>query len=463
MKFVFALLLSVSCVVCAETLAEKIARARSQADAALQTNKPKPKQDVVKSSDVKTQTEKQQTKPEGKKSEYVVSESDFINGRYIGKVGESKVHLDDMKKSISVAEKLAKDASKISVAETEIFLIASENSMAVSEVKPIVLAFEKVFSEVFSVDYLKHFAKRIEIKIFEDAEKDVSVNTGKTLSEINLAWKSSLKLEDFCEAMLDAVFQRICLEEKSQCNIPQWLKVALLYSVLDEIKVGITSHLARCATDVPHKSVSDIFSYKKSDFSNSSKKAHAFFLLKAFQRLADKHNFYLYAMNLVKFNLSGKQAFSEMEKLLNLPADVNADVWVGCVMLAEEYARAGGVMTMSNSELMVLQMSSIRHFENDNVISVSCDNLEKFTEEIFTEVRLKISELKLLLVKINPVYFNSLRELGLVYEAYLSGDKHRYRQKLTDFLDEFKRARNTAKTVEQSMKREIKTTKLKLD
>ena len=457
MRLVFAILFFAVSFACADSLQEKIARARAQADAALEVkSKPKPTQ-------ADKTTTKEETKTKKTQSKYVVLESDFVNGMYIGTVGESNAYLEDMKKSVATADKLSSNASKISVAETGIFLIASENANAVSEVKDVAQACEKVFENAFSADYTKYFAKKIEIKIFDKADKPVSVYVSKDVAEISIAWNKSLLLEDFSSALVEVIFRRICSEEKSQCNIPLWLKVGLQYAVLDEVKVGVASHFARNATEQPHKKIVDIFSYSAEDFKQPEKQSHAYFLFKALQRLADKPSLYLFAMNLIQNNISGMQTYVELEKLLSSPSGVNTDLWVGCVMLAEAYSRSGGVLTMSNSELVVLQMSSIRHFVKDEVISVSCDNLEDFSSEIHSEIKLKISEIKFALVKINPVYFNSLRALGLTYEAYLSADKHAYKQRLSEFLDEFNRARNTAKKVEQSMKLKVKTSKLKLD
>lgn len=146
-RFLTALLLSV-CVCAAATLEEKLRLAQSAADAAVFSDeaagaKPDAKIETSKgepprATSAETPSQAGSVSPAADK--YVVSPSDFIGGRYVGRVGESEAERRVIRDSVEKAAELSKGNEKISMGETDLFFISSPDAKAVSMLKEVAAA-----------------------------------------------------------------------------------------------------------------------------------------------------------------------------------------------------------------------------------------------------------------------------------------------------------------------------------
>ena len=401
---------------------------------------------------------------------YVVdTERDFINGKFVGRVGQTESEKREMLETLQAADIAAKDAQELNFAQTKFFLITSKNRDAVSAVKNAAAAVEAALAELLPTEtYTAQAEIKNNINIFDESqtERNINVSTSATTATIDLRWNKTLDLGDVCQTLAETVVLRNVAERvksggqtpqnRESRKIPFWLSRALRLASLEKIQLGIPSHSARLASQTPPESAGAIFDYTAEqppqiDF--ATRRAHAYWLVKAVIKMSDRNAFGKFAETAIAQNLTGAETFAELQKLLALPADKDTDMILGCVMISEIYARKGGVDTPRDSLNELVRLANVRIFENGIPRTVACDTLISANPQNTDAVKTRLTELKLLLAKINPIFFNAAVALGNVYEAYIKGDTEGYRQTLETFFAEFERARKTAKTVETALQK----------
>ncbi len=457
------------------TLEEKIEIARRAADDAVASGsagggivsgdadifkKPAQPQKKVEQPRSETPISKVPTSNTSAKPKYVVDTSkDFINGMYIGRVGQSdeerKASMDFVKKT----QDLPKDGSGLSFSETDLFFIAGKDASAVSNLRRVAVACETAFENLFPKwAYAKVFQAKNTLRVFpsDTQMRNVVISNDSGIVFIDVKWSENLSLDEVCNILARSIFYKLALSQKREYKMPQWLTWAMECAVLDEIKLGVSSYLARQAIDFPHKDVISILSYTGNEKNLQACKAHSFWLLKALAKVSDKSNLFAMVENVAEFALSAEDTFAQFKKIMRSPNDVDADLWLGCVMSSEICARSGGVDSCKASELEILRMCSVRVFVNSQPVSLPFDKLLSCSKEIsMSSVNARLLEIKTLLVKTNPVYFNSAVLLGEVYEAFLRDDNALYESKIQEFITEFGKARSTAQEVEKIMNKNL--------
>ena len=455
MKYVFILFICTTSI-WGMSLQEKIQMAKKNADASVEASSNVKKNKKAEASMV---VEKNKSKSTALTSKYVVNvDEDFINGRYIGKIGQSKVEREDILKSIEKVDKIMKSEKNYVVSQTDMFTIIADDVKALSDMKSLVKAFEKVFNNTFSSSDIKN---NIIIRVFPEKTNmnDILMSADAQGYEItlDLKWSKNLKLDEVIWTLFRAVFKKQMLFEdnftnaKTSVNCPEWLQSALVGCVLDEVTLGIPTFYARLASDYPHKDIISILKYPIGEKNVDLRKAHSYWLFKALQKLSDKRNLYLFVRNVID-GLSEKQTFAEIAKLINLSGDKNPDYWLGCVMCAEICARSGGVISCEASYAELLRLCSLRAFENGEPISVPFDKLFTKSQVVKESAKVRLAEIKMFLVKVNPEYLNASVSLGVVYEAFVKEDKTAYDLHLKQFMDEFSRAIKISKEVSNAIK-----------
>ena len=450
------------CSASAITLQEKIKRAEIAADAAVEGS---PNQTAVPSAapgakDAPAAPQESAAKngaaaaKEKQKTKYVVNTDDFINGLYIGKIGLSQKELEQLHESARLAEKLIKSGKKYSFGESAVFFVAGEDAAAVSAVKSAALACEAAFERLFSSAYAAAIASKIAVRIFKDGAnmKDAEIKIGEGGIFVDIKWHKALAEEDVCRALAGSVFAAISRAEgRSGASAPHWLESALTLFVLDELKLGVPTSAARWGLEVPYKSIPAILEYPRGGATAAAQRAHAYWLLLALEKLSGKSNLLVFLRNIAGGNLSAAETFAEIKKLASAAGAEDAELIIGCAIYAEMSARAGGVASPAASDAELLRLCSVRAFENSLPISIPCDKLFLRRDAALAPARARLAELKLLLIKTNPIYFNAAAALGGVYEAFIAGDKTAYAERLNTFFTEFARARAIAKDVSATM------------
>ena len=437
------------------TLQEKIKLAEQVANDAIEGKKTDVKKPTQKAEVPKKQPSDKVENKKVEKTKYVVDvDKDFIDGRYVGKVGQSQSERTDIRKTIENINKITKSAKAYTFAETKLFLIISDVPESVSPVKEVAKACERAFENYFSGGYLSSFSAKNTIRVFPEKNKinSVGISSDESGIFIDIRWDKSLNLEDVAWMFARSIFEKVALSAKIKCEYPEWIKNALTALVLEEVQLGIPTYYAKLSSERPHKDILSILKYPNDQKDKDLRMAHSYWLFKALGKVSEPQNLFLLIRNVIEGKFSADKTFAEFEKIINKPSNTNTDIWLGCVISAEVCSRSGGVSSCSVSEREILRLCSVRAFVNDEPISVPCDKLFKYSESSVKSAQVRLNEIKMLLVKINPLFFNSAVLLGEVYEAFLKNDKTKYDKSLNEFLLEFTCSRNTAKEVEKSIK-----------
>ena len=444
------------------TLEEKIEMARRAADASVEgkienvdiINGKLPSSSEAKSELLKVGVQKLLDNPKSEQRYVVDTSKDFIGGRFIGRVGQSEADKKDMIASIKKAEAFSAKAKAISFAETDLFFIAAEDSEALSQVKKIAKSCENVFEQLFPKgSYVATFVPKNSIRVFPKDTKmaDVVVSKSDDMVFVDIKWSEHLELDVVCSALVDSVLKRLFASKERVYKLPQWLHWGIECVVADEVKLGVSTFFARVASENPYSDINSILGYSKQSVDENIGKAHSFWLLKALQKLTDKQSMFALIGNIISMNLTPTQTFAEFEKMLSLPQNVDVQLWLGCVISSEVCARSGGVDSCRDSEIEVLRLCSIRVFVDGKPESVPCDRLFAFGESAKISAKTRLLEIKMLLAKVNPVFFNATVVLGEVYEAFIAENQKLYAKKMSEFIDEFTKARATVIEIEKIM------------
>lgn len=383
---------------------------------------------------------------------YVVEDSDFIGGHYIGKVGESDADKKQMRESLRLAEKLLKESKGLVFGESKMFFVAAkDNRDAVSQLRFAAAAFEHALWGLFPEGaFALQSMPKIAVSAVETGGESAKVfSDGKSVG-VNVVFDENLSLESFVYALTDAAFARWSLAEGAKFEPPSWVRDAVVYFALEEIGLGVPSESARIAAEKPYKSLVEIFDYPRSDFDARTRAAHAYWLFKALVKVADRPSLAAFVSVVSTQKLSPVETLAELAKMLGFSDGRDIDMWLGCVICSEMYARSGEVDSVEASQREILRLASVVFFEGETRVCVPFDSL--FSRSVPDAVlRSKIDELKFAIPKTNAVFMNSALALGGVYECRLRGDRRAYDKALGDFLSEFARARSAAAAVKKAL------------
>gem|GEM_PF-5748326 len=383
-----------------------------------------------------------------------MEDSDFIGGHYIGKVGESETDKEQMRESLRLAEKLLKENKGLVFGESKMFFVAAkDNRAAVSRLRYAAAAFERALFSLFPEgEFALQSMPKISVNVLPSADKSAAVfSEGRTVG-VNVVFDENLSQEDFVYAMADAAFARWSLAAGAKFAPPSWVRDAVAYFALEEIGLGVPSESARIAAEKPYKSLADIFNYPTSDFDARTRAAHAYWLFKALAKTADRPSLAAFVSVVSAQKLTPAETLAEVAKMLGFSDGRDIDMWLGCVICSEMYARSGGVDSVEASRREILRLACVVFFEDDTRVSVPFDSL--FARPVPDAVlRSKIDELKFAIPKTNAVFLNSALALGGVYECRLKGDRRAYEEAVGAFLAEFARARSAADAVKKAMQK----------
>ena len=481
-RFLTVLLLSV-CVCAAATLEEKLRLAQSAADAAVFSDetavgessggKPDAKTEANSGakSDAKAggangnrqrgnsaETPSQAGSPSSSGNKYVVSPSDFIDGRYVGRVGESEAERRAIRDSVEKAAELSKGNEKISMGETDLFFISSPDAKAVSMLKELAAACEAAVFDFFPESLRARFVPKSEIRVFlpnpnDGAEEDsrgVSVFADARSAVVNVVWSENLALEDVADALVRAMLKRVFAGDSLSAEPARWIVAAVGCDAIGRIQSGAISHFARIAQENRYSDLREIIALSASD--PELARARAYWLLRALRILTDRPAVLAFAENVSQ---KPDSAMREMSLLAGVK-ESELSLRAGVVMAGEYTLRSGGVLSCAASRGEVLRLCSLRYFDSDSLPhSAAFDSLDKHGEAVRNSAAARLGEIKAVLGKINPVYFNAAVSLGTVYENFLSNNG-KYAESVAAFAAEFSKSDSTAAAVERAMKKSNK-------
>ena len=461
-RFLTALLLSV-CVCAAATLEEKLRLAQSAADAAVFSDeaagaKPDAKIETSKgepprATSAETPSQAGSVSPAADK--YVVSPSDFIGGRYVGRVGESEAERRVIRDSVEKAAELSKGNEKISMGETDLFFISSPDAKAVSMLKEVAAACEAAFFDFFPETLRARFMPKNEIRVFlptpqnggDGDSRAVSVLADARAAVVDVVWSEDLALEDVADALVRAMLKRVFAGDSVSAEPARWIVAAVGCDVLGRVQSGAISHFARLVQENQYSDLREITALAAAD--SELARARAYWLLRALRILSDRPSVLAFAENVSQ---NPDSVLREMSLLAGVK-EAELPLRAGVVMAGEYMLRTGGVLSCAASREEVLRLCSFRYFDTDSLPhSAAFDSLDRHGDAVRNSAAARLGEIKAVLGKINPVYFNAAVSLGTVYENFLSNNG-KYAESVAAFAEEFSKSDSTAAAVARAMKK----------
>lgn len=465
-RFLAVLLLSVS-VCAAATLEEKLRLAQSAADAAVFSDEigAEKKFDVKTASSnrsrprgVPPETPSQAGSASSAENKYVVSPSDFIDGRYIGRVGESEAERRVIRDSVERATELSKANEKISMGETDMFFVSSADAKAVSMLKEVAAACEASFFEFFPESLRARFVPKNKIHAFLPNPKDegaggwrgVSVFADAGGAAVDVVWNEDLGLEEVADALVRAMLKRVFAGDSISAEPARWIVKAVGCDAVGRMQSGAISHFARLAQENQYSDLREIVALSAAD--SEIARARAYWLLRALRILSDRPSVLAFAENASQ---KPDSVLREMSLLAGVK-ESELSLRAGIVMAGEYTLRAGGVLSCATSREEVLRLCSFRYFDSDSQpLSAAFDSLDRHGDAVRNSAAARLGEIKAVLGKINPVYFNAAVLLGTVYENFLSNNG-KYAESVAAFAAEFSAADSTSAAVGRAMKKSNK-------
>lgn len=382
------------------------------------------------------------------KKKYVVDTSkDFINGYYTGIVGGDKDASQARKKEIEELAKLEKKLSQLPdyfSYKGRLFDLLSDNYRAHTTLIYALGEFEKVFDTYFSNDNQQLvLLKKISIKISD--EKNPQRNTNLFVSQsgdftLHIAWTKSLKIEEFCDAIANAVLLKIAYESGGKGameKVPIWLKMGIARSLEQSIRFGVSAEMAEISAKVPPELPEKIFALTQTTLSAQS---HSFWTLVAIEKVI-KDKSILSAF--IRRVLAGESPKSLSEKMLAFKPLRYYDfqIWWRCLITGEIWARMGGLLSAERSVSEVSRLAILQVNTSDGQrVGVSVSKLFEHRDVLQNEIKQRVLEIKVALSTINPIFYNSLVSLGRMYEAIYEDNLSDFNEAKKQFISDYKYA-----------------------
>ena len=381
------------------------------------------------------------------KKKYVVDTSkDFINGYYTGLVGGNKEASQARKKEIEELAKLEKKLSELPdyfSYKGRLFDLLSDNYRAHTTMMYTLGEFEKVFDTYFSSeDKQLVLLKKISIKISD--EKNPKQNTNLFVSPsgdftLYIAWTKSLKVEEFCEAIANAVLLKMAYENAGKSameKVPLWLKMGIARALEQSIRFGVSSEMAEISAKVPPDLPEKVFALNQTTMSAQS---HSFWTLIALEKVIKDKSMLSAFMKRV---LAGESAKSLSEKVAEFkPQRYDFQVWWRCLITGEIWARMGGLLSVERSVSEVSRLAILQVNTSDGQrAGVSVSKLWEHRDVLQNEIKQRVLEIKVALSTINPIFYNSLISLGRMYEAIGEDNLSDFNEAKKQFISDYKYA-----------------------
>lgn len=400
---------------------------------------------------------------------YVVDTSgdDFINGYFVGKIDGKQVK-SDKKDSPQILEKKETEPSpkqRYYSAQNGMFYLVTDNHAAIGIgydfIRMCAALFDAYFSETGSPIV---FTRKITLQLVSNKDFKIDGDFSVMLyddGEITLAakWSDDLDFDGFCKLLTGAALRKVSLESgglENWKNPPYWLELAMAQALAQEMRFGTAVDLARIAADNPPPDMKSILKFSRSDkIDTRIMDAHSYWMLRSVEKAARTRQA---LAGFLKFALKNSDADKTEAAFASefVPSFYDFDTWWRCLITGEIWARLGGVNTPDWSDSEIMRLAIIQtDSQSGERVGVSDLDIFENREFILDELEARLMEIKVAMPKMNPLYYNSLVSLGRMYEAALDGDEDDFKAAHSDFLAEYKNARDLSAAVKDMMREDI--------
>jgi len=263
---------------------------------------------------------------------------------------------------------------------------------------------------------------------------------------IDIKWNGDTEMATVSQALASGFLNRAAIARfgiDATATVPDWLELAFSQLLLTELRSAYIDHLCAHALRVPMLKAAHLLNAQAPFVEGQALVANnAFFLFKYVESELDQDTF---RRTLLKL-LAGREPLGVLQHALPEILKNRKDLELWWAVGFQHYVRSRqgrfyamresrawierfAVMTLESAagpqRLEGVQLWEMRHAPN-----------------MHRQVLQRLREIKLEVQKINPVYFNSLLSLGLVFEAIQAGSKEQFYQRYDQFLKDYADAVN---------------------
>ena len=384
------------------------------------------------------------------KPEYKVDMSAFSGGYYVG-------HIDDAKKMTELVDRKLKESKKFSNAVTGMFFIDSDSAYTLSEVKNYADACQKLAERTFGAAYSSlSDSDKIVLQVyaspFSGLKHDYSYvrsSDGVVTISLNLSGLSDAKL--VCSMLSTAVLRKIADLLGVRGAPPYWLETAFAQMLRQNMGEGIPAEMGRISSEWQPENLGAILEYTRySRQAQSVKESHCYWLAVCAEKmLRGKDAYCAFMLSSIS---GGAKASEDLLRGEAKRANVDFDIWFRTVFAGEVWSRLGGVNSPQRTDMEVARLSVLQVGDSKGErIPLADSSLWVNRENVQSEIKSRITEIKVALARANPLYHNCLVTLGKMYEACLDNDEKSFSECRAMFLNEYGDAKKLSSEVKKMM------------
>ncbi len=350
-------------------------------------------------------------------------------------------------------------SSEISYRNTSCFSLISKDAAALSEAVSFAKEVERIFSAAFGFEM--RFVRPIVFQVFEADDDsltgDFSVEYGSFGNvSISAKWKEDLPLEGFCRLLAGAMLSKIAYEycgvsDDKMVNIPRWAYLGFARELENSIMQGGIYNDALAAKDMKADFISTM-NLGDSDISDESV-IMSFWTIKTIGEILGPSKF----AGFFKAAVGGESA-ENLKKMLPWNSRVSFDAWFACAFKGEIFARTGGILSPEDSREEIRYLCVPAFSDANGELAPIVDTaflLAPSSRASDWALRANLRRIKAMLSVINPIYYDSLLQLGLMCETALEGDEDAFYKAREGFLRDFEAAMKLEKRVKSLLQKGI--------
>lgn len=368
------------------------------------------------------------------KPKYVVDTSDFKNGYYMP--GGDSVSLPEPEKA------------PISSWSNGAFYLMTDDGRSISTARKILEEASAMFAEFENGNLQEiRLGDKIVVQLVSDGEKFkdaaeyvMDKNGGVT---VTVLWNENLDFARFCRLVSGALLRKMIFERNGRIvrECPMWLDEALSVSLQCRAKFGMLGELADISSRTPPRGLAEVLGI--SSISSETDSADCFWTLKTLERLCAKSGKFWPLMVFLS-GADAQKSFAEIAKLA--PERFDA-VW-GCYISGEVWSRAGGVRGTEESREEIVRLAFLQAEDvSGEPLGLNPSDVWEHRENSIVRYNAerRLTEIKIALPRINPLYAEALVDLGRLYEAAFDDDEDEFEAASNAFASNLEKADRLSK------------------
>ena len=276
---------------------------------------------------------------------------------------------------------------------------------------------------------------------FKDAAEYVMDKNGGVT--VTVLWNENLDFARFCRLVSGALLRKMIFERNGRIvrECPMWLDEALSVSLQCRAKFGMLGELADISSRTPPRGLAEVL--RIASISSETDSADCLWTLKTLERLCARSGKF-WPLIVFLSEADAQKSFAEIAKLA--PERFDA-VW-GCYISGEVWSRAGGVRGTEESREEIVRLAFLQAEDvSGEPLGLNPSDVWEHRENSLVRYNAerRLTEIKIALPRINPLYAEALVDLGRLYEAALDDDEDEFGAASNAFASNLEKADRISK------------------